>query len=460
CGRGAGGSASGAAAPGLARARCSTTSAFVRRPPFPVAGMRSGSSRCSATRCRTAGLSGGPPPAGGAGRGASGARAGSEGGAAAAGSGRAGAGRGAAGRAAASSSVATTSPTCTVAPSGFTMWRTPPRSAGISMFALSVSSSSSTSSGATASPSAFRQRVIVPSVTDSPSVGIRTSNAIRPASSALARECAVQKLPLFLQVELVRPRRRARRLRAPDVSERPAGGQDPAEARRDEMPRAHVPGLLLHPEDLRRLRITREDRRQRLAGERVELLDAHDRGRLEGALTALGEERVVDLPAAEEEAPDARRVDDDARLGGPRDGRVVEHDLERAVGEVPERRHRGPVAEQALRGHDDERLAELAVHLAAEEVEVLGGGGRVADLDVVLGAELEPALEPRARVLRPLPLVAVREQHDEPAHPLPLRLRARDELVDDHLRAVREVAELRLPHDELPRVGEAHAELE
>ncbi len=63
-------------------------------------------------------------------------------------------------------------------------------------------------------------------------------------------------------------------------------------------------------------------------------------------------------------------------------------------------------------------------------------------------------------MLGPLPFVAVRQQQHDAAAPLPLRLRGRDELVDDHLRTVREVAELRLPQDELVRVGQAEAELE
>ena len=100
------------------------------------------------------------------------------------------------------------------------------------------------------------------------------------------------------------------------------------------------------------------------------------------------------------------------------------------------------------------------MHLAAEGVEVLRRRGQVADLHVVLGAELEEALEARARVLGALALVAVREEQHEAAHALPLRLRAGEELVDDHLRAVDEVAELRLPDDQPARVGEAHAELE
>ena len=70
---------------------------------------------------------------------------------------------------------------------GFTMCSTPARSAGISMLALSVSSSSRTSSAETVSPSSRAQRAIVPSLTDSPRLGIRTSNAISPPRSLSAR---------------------------------------------------------------------------------------------------------------------------------------------------------------------------------------------------------------------------------------------------------------------------------
>ena len=49
---------------------------------------------------------------------------------------------------------------------------------------------------------------------------------------------------------------------------------------------------------------------------------------------------------------------------------------------------------------------------------------------------------------------------DEAARLPPLRLRAREELVDDHLRAVREVAELRLPHHERAVLRHRVAELE
>ena len=104
--------------------------------------------------------------------------------------------------------------------------------------------------------------------------------------------------------------------------------------------------------------------------------------------------------------------------------------------------------QQALGGHHDQRLAEVAPDLAAEQVEVLGGRRGNGDLDVLLGAEREEPFEPGAGVLGPLALVAVRQEHDQAAAPAPLRLGRGDELVDDHLGAVGEVAELGLPHDQ------------
>ena len=57
-------------------------------------------------------------------------------------------------------------------------------------------------------------------------------------------------------------------------------------------------------------------------------------------------------------------------------------------------------------------------------------------------------------------LVAVGQHHHQVALSDPLRLPAADELVDDALRGVREVAELRLPAHERVRVGDRVAELE
>src|SRR6266478_3652867 len=455
------------------RSRYASTSSLVSRPPLPEAGTRVGSRSCSARRRRTAGLSGPTARAAadaasasaGARRaaGAAGAGFGAGSGAAGDGSGAAGGGFGAAARAPPSSSMrATSSPTTTFSPAGFTMRSTPARSAGSSMLALSVSSSSRTSSGLTASPSCFAQRTMTPSVTDSPSVGMRTSNVMPPSTSALrsAGERGVHQVALLGLMDLERARRRARGLGAPGVVESAVLGQDAPEAAVHDVPRAHVPRLLLHPVHLPRFGVGGEHGLELLRREGVELLDTHERHGVDGALAAGGKELVVDLAAAEEDAPHPAALDGDPGLGRTAERDVVDHGPEPALRQLLERRDAELVAEQALRGHQHERLPEAPMHLAAEDVEVLRRRAQVADLHVVLGAELEEAFEARARVLGALALVAVREEQHEAAHALPLRLGAGEELVDDHLRAVDEVAELRLPEDQPARVGEAHAELE
>ena len=110
-------------------------------------------------------------------------------------------------------------------------------------------------------------------------------------------------------------------------------------------------------------------------------------------------------------------------------------------------------AQQALRGHDHQRALLGDPRLAAEQVEVLGRRRRVGDADVALGGELQEALEPRRGVLGARALVAVRQQQRQPRGLAPLGQARDDELVDDHLGAVDEVAELRLPqHERLGRL--------
>jgi len=76
--------------------------------------------------------------------------------------------------------------------------------------------------------------------------------------------------------------------------------------------------------------------------------------------------------------------------------------------------------------------------------------------------ELEEALNAGRGVLRPSTIEAVREEHHEAGLAHPLGLRAREELVDDDLGAVGEVAELSLPHGKhaggLERVAVLEAE--
>ena len=101
-----------------------------------------------------------------------------------------------------------------------------------------------------------------------------------------------------------------------------------------------------------------------------------------------------------------------------------------------------------------------ALDLAPQQVEVLRRRGGVDDLHVLLGGEQQPALDARARMLRPLALEAVGQQDDEAAQPVPLVLGAGDELVDDHLGRVDEIAELSLPEHESVRVVQTEAVLE
>src|SRR5689334_25173475 len=93
-------------------------------------------------------------------------------------------------------------------------------------------------------------------------------------------------------------------------------------------------------------------------------------------------------------------------------------------------------------------------------MEVLRGRRRIGDDEVVLGAELEVALQPRARVLRPLPLIAMGQEEHESRVLAPLCAISREELVDDGLSNVREIAELCLPEHQVARSRRAAAVLE
>ena len=101
--------------------------------------------------------------------------------------------------------------------------------------------------------------------------------------------------------------------------------------------------------------------------------------------------------------------------------------------------------------------------LGAQEMEVLGRGGRLGDPHVAPGAQGEEPLDAGRGVLGALALVAVGQQQDQAGLLAPLVLGGHQEVVDDDLGAVPEVAELGLPGhqivDGLDRVAvlEAHA---
>jgi hypothetical protein len=125
----------------------------------------------------------------------------------------------------------------------------------------------------------------------------------------------------------------------------------------------------------------------------------------------------------------------------------------RPGGEFLGPRHRQLVPQQRFRRHQDQRLAEAAVDLAAQDVEVIGRRRAVGHDPVVLAAHLQEPFEPGRGVFGALALEPVRQEAHEARHAQPFRFARADELVEHDLRAVGEIAELRLP--EVSALGSA-----
>ena len=104
----------------------------------------------------------------------------------------------------------------------------------------------------------------------------------------------VEELGLFLGVDGVGTAGGAAGLDAGDVAEVVAALLDPPRAVLDEVPRAHVLGLLLEPEDLVGVRVLGEHIGHALVRPGVELLDPHD-GDRDLALVAGGDGVLGDL---------------------------------------------------------------------------------------------------------------------------------------------------------------------
>src|SRR6266498_1415504 len=104
--------------------------------------------------------------------------------------------------------------------------------------------------------------------------------------------------------------------------------------------------------------------------------------------------------------------------------------------------------QHTLWSEDHERLAPRAQSLATQKMEVLRRCGRLADLEIVDGRELQETFNAGAGVLRSLAFVAVGQQHHQAGQQIPFRFPRHNELIDDGLRTVGKVAELRLPKDQ------------
>ncbi len=93
----------------------------------------------------------------------------------------------------------------------------------------------------------------------------------------------------------------------------------------------------------------------------------------------------------------------------------------------------------------NQRFLPVANRLPPQHVEELGRRAGHHDLHVFVVAQPQEPLEPRAGVFGTLALEAVRQQEHDAAEMPPLLFGTDDELIDDHLGRVGEVAELGLP---------------
>ncbi len=102
----------------------------------------------------------------------------------------------------------------------------------------------------------------------------------------------------------------------------------------------------------------------------------------------------------------------------------------------------------------------LPERLAPQKMEILRRSRRVCDLHVVFSRELQKTLESCRGMLRAGALVGVGQKERDGGGRIPLLFRAREVLVDDDLRAVVEVAVLRLPHHKRSGIGQSVAVFE
>ena len=79
-------------------------------------------------------------------------------------------------------------------------------------------------------------------------------------------------------------------------------------------------------------------------------------------------------------------------------------------------------AQVAFRRHQDQRFAERAHDLAAQDVEMLRGGAAVGDLHVIVGAQLQEAFETGRRVFWTSAFLAVRQHHHQALNNGPIYL--------------------------------------
>src|SRR5690606_32743484 len=272
---------------------------------------------------------------------------------------------------------ARTSPATTVAPSPLTIsFSTPAAGAGTSRTTLSVSTSIRISSISTASPGCFFHSSRVASEIDSESCGTTTSVIAISVSVSGSFKCL-----LFAQREALELRRhggfqqctlllnvlgqithgRRRRSGTTCVTQLLAFFHVLEQVVLNVEPRTLVLRFVLYPDDFGRIRVFGEFRFECLVCEGVQLFNADDRDIAAAAFLTCVDQVVVDLAGASDDSGDGGRVN--GRVGFADDG------LEVTRGQIFQRRGGILVAQQRLGREDHERLAELANHLATQQME-------------------------------------------------------------------------------------------
>jgi len=229
-----------------------------------------------------------------------------------------------------------------------------------------------------------------------------------------------------------------------------------------EAPGTGVERLLLAPDDGLGVGVLVKVLLELLPREGVKLLNASDGDVVQVVLRSVLVKGSPDLTAAENNALNLlRSLDSTSLMLGIRDNPLEASVLASELLNVATSQR---VTEKRFGEEDNEGLAVLAVHLAAENMEQVGRRGHVGDLHVavlvltdklltsgeitgILVAELKVSLETSRRVLGTLTIVTVGQRHDKTGSLHPLDLTRSDKLVDDTLSVVGKVTELGLPHD-------------
>mmetsp|Transcript_48024 Transcript_48024/g.121190 ORF Transcript_48024/g.121190 Transcript_48024/m.121190 type:complete len:1103 (-) Transcript_48024:202-3510(-) len=164
------------------------------------------------------------------------------------------------------------------------------------------------------------------------------------------------------------------------------------------LPGAHVLRLLLAPDDLG-VSVLPDAARDQVVRERCDLLQTDEHNVADAPAPARLRQLVVEGAAAEDDAADGVGRQEEGRAvgAGALVARVVgglavvdEAVEEGAGGEVVQGGGAGAVVEQELVAQQHQRLAEGAVHLPAQDVEELRGGGGVDEEEVGVALRVAP----------------------------------------------------------------------